>query len=313
MSLIDLNPTEEQIPELQEPLKDEDKQEDDHLHCKEAMKGEAIAKALGDVQIYVELGEEEAFVQMKPPQLHKFRVTRNGVNSGSSESYKFDRADPKDIARWDLKKELKLDLISSQVAEQFGKLQTDDVTGEVYMMVPIDINILVDQSKMTPDLATQSITEEDAYKEETGPGHTFYLYHDLDGHPRKLPKAALDQQNQMDSQDGQNSPDVKVSQDKEEPQPAYKVNWNYHLHEFEVPKLSFPFELSLEPELVSLLGGRTENQTETEEVPMDSEEMPTDSEESLTDSGVSTEEDESENPFLEEIDYLQDLIEDMEF
>ncbi|XP_017112736.1 uncharacterized protein LOC108136226 [Drosophila elegans] len=309
---MDLNPMNEQIPAQQELLKDEDKQEDDHLRCKEAMRGEAIAKALGDVQIYVELGEEEAFVQMKPPQLHKFRVTPNGVDSGSSESNKFDRADPTDIARWDLKRELKLDLISSQWAEQIGKLQTDEVTGEVYMIVPIDINILVDQSKMTPDLATKSITEEDAYKEETGPGHTFYLYHDLDEHPGQLPKTALDQQNQVDSQDGQNSPDIKVSQDKEEQQPAYKANWNYHLHEFEVPKLSFPFELSLNPELVRLLGGRTENQTETKEIPLDSEEMPTDSGELPTDSVVSTEEDESENPNLEELNYLEELIEDME-
>ncbi|XP_016979941.1 transcription factor SPT20 homolog [Drosophila rhopaloa] len=384
MSLKDLNLTEEQILETQQLLKDGDKEEEQQPDCEESLKGEAIAKALGDIQVYVELGNEEGFLQIRPPQLHKFRVTSRGVDSGGSQSNMFDRADPKEIARWDLKKVHHLDLISSKDAEEFGKIQTDEVTGEVYMKVPLTLNILVDDTKMTPDLATKRITEEDAYKEETGPGHTIYMYHELKGHPRKLPQAALDQQkllqqvskdnqdgqddqdkqdnqdsqdnqeiqDNQDSQDIQNYPDTQNNQDNQENQdnpdnqdnqdnqarqdnhdyqdnqdeplepPENKVDWVYHLHSFEIPRLSFPFELSFDPELVRLMGGETKPETgdellESEEVSSESREVPSESEEVPSESGempteISTEEEESENPDQDlsldrqEIDDLQE-------
>ncbi|XP_017013023.2 uncharacterized protein [Drosophila takahashii] len=282
LSLKDLNLTKEQMEKLQQLLKEqikEDQHQDDRdsKDPKEPSMGEAIAKALENIQVYVEAGKTKAFVQLKPPQLHTFEVTPQGVATGSSEADKFNRAEGTEIARWQRERSVKLDLISSKEAEQFGKIQTDERTGETYMLVPMEINVLVDGKTLTPEVATKMIGEQDAYKEETA-GHTFYLYHQLEGHPCKLPQAALDQNPQ-------------ASQVEPVP-PENQVNWDYHLHNFEVPRLIFPFELKFGPDSESdsdrLAGGETETGKKT------------------------TEEDEDSELQLADFEDLQELLEDLE-
>ncbi|XP_016948421.1 uncharacterized protein LOC108023442 [Drosophila biarmipes] len=256
LTLRDLNLTKDQIQKLQQMLKEESRDDSKESSAKDEpqpspSKGEAIAQALGNVQVYVEVGRPEAFVQLKQPLLHKFEVTPKGVATGCSESDKFNRADSGEIARWQTDKVINLDLVSRKDAEQFGKIQTDARTGETYMIVPMDINILVDKTTLTPDEATKTISEYDAYKEETGPGRTFYLYHELEGHPCKLPQAALDQ-------------NPHTSQVEPVP-PENRVDWDYHMHDFEVPPLSFPFELSFDPDMDRLEGGEAETEMDMEQ------------------------------------------------
>jgi len=293
LTLKDLNLTKDQIQKLQQMLKEESKdapQQDskepspkDDDPQPSPSKGEAIAQALGNVQVYVEAGKPEAFVQLKQPLLHKFEVTPQGVATGCPESDKFNRADSEEIARWQTDKAINLDLVTRKDAEQFGKIQTDDRTGETYMIVPMDINILVDKTTLTPDVATKTISEYDAYKEETGPGQTFYLYHELEGHPCKLPQAALDQ-------------NPHTSQVDPVP-PENRIDWDYHMHDFEVPPLSFPFELSFDPDMDRLVGGETETEIDIEENRTDEDSESPDQDMQLV---------------AEDINDLEEFLEDME-
>ncbi|EDV49268.1 uncharacterized protein LOC6553661 [Drosophila erecta] len=224
MSLRDLNLTKEQMLKLQQLLAEEIKDESQQDQ-KEPSKERGIAKALDNVQVYVEAGKTEAFVQLKQPKLHKFEITSNAVASGASESNTFQRADAKEIDRWKSDNVIKFDCISDEYREQLGQIQTDESTGETYMLVPMDINILIDQTELTPEASTKRITEEEAYKLAEEAGHTIYMHHKHEGHPCKLPQAGLNLNPQ-----------------------ANQANYDYHVHTFEVPRLSFPFELKFGPD-----------------------------------------------------------------
>ncbi|XP_043655114.1 uncharacterized protein LOC122621344 [Drosophila teissieri] len=240
MSLRDLNLTKEQMLKLQQILAEEIKDESQQDQ-KELSKERNIAKALDNVQVYVEAGKPEAFVQLEQPLLHKFDITPNGVATGSSESNMFKRADAKEIDRWKSDNVLKLDCISDEDREQLGHIQTDESTGETFMLVPMEINVLIDEADITPDASTKRITEQDAYKKAKA-GHTLYMHHE-DEHPCKSPQAnGLDQNPQAQ----QTSPAAAENQ----------ANYDYHVHTFEVPRLSFPFELKFDSGEKKCEGGK---------------------------------------------------------
>lgn len=241
MSLKDLNLTKEQMIKLQQLLaqeiEDESQQERNELS-----NDDFIANALDKVQVYVEAGKPEAFVQLKEPLLYKFKITSNGVATGSSESDKFQRADAKEIARWKSDHVINLDCISDEDYEQLSQIQTDESTGETYMLVPIDINILIDDTEITPDTSTKRITENDAYN-ATGAGHTIYMHPEQEGHQTGLDR----------------NPQAKHACTAP---PEEQTNYDYHMHTFEVPKLSFPFELKFGIDTDRLVGGNVDKSAE---------------------------------------------------
>ncbi|EDW97201.1 uncharacterized protein LOC6536920 [Drosophila yakuba] len=233
MSLKELNLTKKQMLKLQQILAEEIKDESQQDQ-RDLSKERNIAKALDNVQVYVEAGKPEAFVQLDKPLLHKFEITPNGVATGSSESNMFKRADAKEIDRWKSDNVMKLDCISDEDREQLGQIQTDEITGETYMLVPMDINILIDEADITPDASTKRISEQEAYQKAKA-GHTLYMTHQNKGH-------GLDQNPQAK----QTSPAP----------PENQANYDYHVHTFEVPRLSFPFELKFEPDEEKLEGDK---------------------------------------------------------
>ncbi|EDW42354.1 uncharacterized protein LOC6606567 [Drosophila sechellia] len=242
MSLKDLKLTKEQIIKLQQLLAEEIKDESQQER-KELSNDDFIANALDKVQVYVQAGKPDAFVQLKEPLLYKFEITSNGVATGSSESDKFQRADAKEIARWKSDNVINLDCISDEHREQLSQIQTDESTGETYMLVPIDINILIDDNEITPDASTKRITEHDAYN-ATGAGHTIYMHPEQEEH-----QAGLDRNTQ--AKHASPAP------------PEEQANYDYHMHTFEVPRLSFPFELKFDTDNDRLVGGKVDKSGES--------------------------------------------------
>ncbi|XP_017067323.1 uncharacterized protein LOC108105340 [Drosophila eugracilis] len=278
--LKDLNLTKEQMEKLQEQLKDvlKDGVEPDWRMA-------ALFSSIDSVRLFVEADKPETYVQFKDPKLHKFMVVRNGDAMGCSDCERFDRENRKDLARWDVDKVYEVNLVKESDAEQFGKFQIDETTGECYMMLPIDISLLIRGVSLSSEKST-------ALKREPGPGPTFYLY-DLDDQPEKVAdlddhsldpsqEALDDHPQEVGSQEASDEHPQEGSQkdldqkaninqdesvDDEPVEPEEQFYWEFASHVFEMPKTCFPFEVSFDSEGDRMSGGADD--LEAQELPTD--------------------------------------------
>lgn len=249
------------------------------------VKTQIIADAFGEVKIFVEAGRNDAFVQLKKPQLHRFQLPEQEQQQEqhhptSHELEGFERAEDHEIDKWGKNEVLEVDLVKAKDLEQFGKMQRDVKTGEKYILLPVDIEFLIDPDNMTPESATEYLSSYDRYKEvllsrsedKSMDVHTIHIQNLQGDKPkvvheqgnRELDRKELDQEEldheELDKQEPrkeellENQPNVTPSEETLR-ESEDQLNWEYHMHEFQVPKFSFPFELNIGTSLDRMLAG----------------------------------------------------------
>lgn len=252
------------------------------------MKTQIIADAFGEVKIFVEAGRNDAFVQLKKPQLHRFQLPDQEHQAASpAELDGIERAEAHEIDKWGKNEVLEVDLVKAKDLEQFGKLQRDVKTGEKYILLPVDIEFLIDPDNMTPESATEYLSSYDRYKEvllsrsedKSMDVHTIHIqnlegdkpkvvheheHEHEQGSNKELDRKELDRKEldkkELNKQELQkeelldNRPKVTPSEETLR-ESEDQLNWEYHMHEFQVPKFSFPFELKIGTSLDRMLAG----------------------------------------------------------
>ncbi|XP_017034719.1 uncharacterized protein [Drosophila kikkawai] len=175
---------------------------------KQRHRDRVIAEALDKIKVYVENGQEEAFIQIKPPQLTSFQMQAIDKNPlDGQDLMECDGVEASAVDRWNSNEVLELDLIKPEDREHLGKTLTDELTGENYMLLPMDIDILINSDILTTPCVVKEHIEDE--QEEKANWHSFQL------------------------------------QPAEGDQHSQEPGSQYCRHEFKVPKLNLNFKLFL--------------------------------------------------------------------
>ncbi|XP_041447837.1 uncharacterized protein LOC121403871 isoform X1 [Drosophila obscura] len=104
-----------------------------------------IADAYANVKVLVEAGDQAGYLQIQPTEVHRFML----ASYDDVLVEKYTEAKPQELSKWETATALAplLNRIEPQDEQQLGKIQLDPVTGKRYMLVPIEVNVLVDGEK----------------------------------------------------------------------------------------------------------------------------------------------------------------------
>ncbi|XP_017106486.2 uncharacterized protein [Drosophila bipectinata] len=235
-----------------------------------------LADTFGGAKIYVEAGRDEAYVQLKEPQLHRFKLSEQTHNPppGYDEDA-FQPAEAQDIERWGQAEVLKVDLVEKKDEEQFGKMQRDATTGEKYILLPINVEFLIDPANMSLETAKEYLNSCAQFKEILlSPEED----HQMTRHTVHITNIPLEPE-QAPGMDGESGEEPQVS--KKEPVDNQSEEtlrgsedgnyWDFHMHQYYVPRFNIPFELNFATaEEMSragqVAGGDTDRKTPAEPV-----------------------------------------------
>ncbi|EDW75031.1 uncharacterized protein Dwil_GK19957 [Drosophila willistoni] len=118
-----------------------------------------VADAFSDVKLYLQTGRDEsAFVELGPTNIHKFQLPPSGCKEVETG---FNPQEKTAVDEWqtdavNMGEMVEIDLIQGQEEQSLGHIQRDENTGEMYMLVPVEIDMLVNHLAHPIDIEAAS-------------------------------------------------------------------------------------------------------------------------------------------------------------
>ncbi|XP_068159427.1 uncharacterized protein [Drosophila tropicalis] len=114
-----------------------------------------VADAFSEVKIYLQTGRDEsAFVELGPTNIHKFQLPPSGCQEVETG---FNPEDRTAVDEWytdavNVNEMVEINLVEEQDEQCLGQIQRDEETGEMYMLVPVEIDMLVNHLEHPIDI-----------------------------------------------------------------------------------------------------------------------------------------------------------------
>ncbi|XP_020808607.1 uncharacterized protein LOC110184414 [Drosophila serrata] len=131
---------------------------------------QVMAGALGNIKVFLEPGIKDAFIQIEPLKVTSFQLPEPSDKDplATQDLMECNVVEPTTVDRWNNNKVVCVNHIKPEDMELLGKTQTDELTGEQYMLLPIDIDILLDPDNLPTPLMVQQNLENLCIGEDKG-------------------------------------------------------------------------------------------------------------------------------------------------
>jgi len=105
-----------------------------------------VTETFSNVDMYLESDSKQGFIELNAPGLYNFQLPEPG-SLHDINTYNENGSHPMQLDNWIQEPMEEVNLINAEDEELLGQLQRDEITGEFYIMLPIEMNVL-----LKPDL-----------------------------------------------------------------------------------------------------------------------------------------------------------------